>query len=205
MRWTLIVFIWLLSACSPGEPESSADAPASGGVAAPDADGWVTLFDGTNLDAFMMVGDANWTIEDGAVRADAGEGGHLVTNERYGNFELELEFFVSPDANSGVFIRCDDPQVLAAATCYEVNIYDTRPDQSYRTGGIVNYVEPAVILYTGGRWNRYLITADGTNQRAVLNGEEMYDIDDETYAEGHITLQFGTGVVMFRNVRIRQL
>jgi len=209
MRWTALLCVCFLSACAPTEPEGSADAPpaappaAGGAVVGPD--GWQTLFDGSNLEAFTMFGDANWTIDGDAVRADAGEGGHLVTNERFADFELEVEFFVSPDANSGVFIRCPDPEVITAGSCYEVNIYDTRPDQSYRTGGVVNFVEPSAILYTGGRWNRYHIWADGTNLRAVLNGEEMYDIEDSTYTDGNITLQFGNGVVMFRNVRIRRL
>jgi hypothetical protein len=205
MRWIVFCFVWLVSACAPTGPGDSADAPATTGNVSAGAGGWQTLFDGTDLSAFMLLGDANWTIEDGAVGADAGEGGHLVTNERYADFEFEVEFFVSPDANSGVFIRCDDPQNVTATSCYEVNIYDTRPDQTYRTGGVVNLVEPAAILYTGGRWNRYEIVADGTNLRAVLNGEEMYDVDDDTYADGHITLQFGSGVVKFRNARIRRL
>ena len=203
-RWTLIICAWLLAACAPQESEQSSEPAATGGgMAAPGE--WQTLFDGSDLSAFNQLGDANWTIEDGAVRADAGEGGHLVTTQSYANFELELEFFVSPDANSGVFIRCPDPEDIAAGTCYEVNIFDTRPDQSYRTGGVVNFVEPATILYTGGRWNRYYIYANGTNLRATLNGEDMYDIEDSTYADGYITLQFGMGTVMFRNVRIRQL
>lgn len=205
MRWTLYCSVWLLAACAPEGPVDSAGAPASAGAAAAASGEWQPLFDGTDLSAFMMTGDANWSIEGDVVGADAGEGGHLVTNERFADFELEVEFFVSPDANSGVFIRCDDPQQITATSCYEVNIYDTRADQTYRTGGIVNLVEPAVILYTGGRWNRYEISANGTTLRATLNGVEMYNVDDDTYADGHITLQFGSGVVKFRNVRIRRL
>ena len=41
-------------------------------------DGWVVLFDGKNLDNFNKLGDANWTIADGAVMADKGNG-FLVT------------------------------------------------------------------------------------------------------------------------------
>jgi hypothetical protein len=42
------------------------------------ADGWVTLFDGKNLDNFNQIGNANWRIEDGVVVADKGNG-FLVT------------------------------------------------------------------------------------------------------------------------------
>ena len=34
--------------------------------------GWMTLFDGTNLNNFKRVGDANWRIDDGLVIADLG-------------------------------------------------------------------------------------------------------------------------------------
>jgi hypothetical protein len=205
MRWSIFCLVGILSACAPSAPEDTAGSAAPAASSSAAIGEWQTLFDGTDLSAFMMTGDANWTIEDGAVGADAGDGGMLVTSERYSDFELELEFFVSVDANSGIFVRCDDPNDVGANTCYEINIYDTRPDQTYRTGGVVNFAEPAVILYTGGRWNRYAIVAEGSQMRVVLNGEEVVDMQDGTYADGHITLQYGSGVVKFRNVRIRRL
>src|SRR5215831_7571306 len=48
--------------------------------------GWVTLFDGKNLDHWNQVGNANWRLVDGVVQADKGEG-FLVTKETYGDFE----------------------------------------------------------------------------------------------------------------------
>ena len=54
-------------------------------------DGWTTLFDGSSLDGWNVLGDANWALEDGAVSADSGSG-FLVTEESYGDFELTLEF-----------------------------------------------------------------------------------------------------------------
>src|SRR3989442_14042797 len=91
-------------------------------------DGWVTLFDGKNLDHFNKIGDANWRIEDGVVVADKGNG-FLVTKDSYGDFQLRIEFWVGPDANSGIFIRSTDPQKLTATNAYEVNICDDRPEK----------------------------------------------------------------------------
>src|SRR6185295_3879378 len=73
--------------------------------------GFTTLFDGKNLDAFTRVGDANWTIVDGAVQADKGMGGYLVTKQSYGDFEIKAEFWVDEPANSGIFIRCGKPDM----------------------------------------------------------------------------------------------
>jgi hypothetical protein len=205
MRWITICSISLLWACAPPQGEDSAAPAAASSQNAPAGPGeWTTLFDGTDLGAFTMTGDANWSIEGDAVGADSGSG-MLVTKETYSDFELEVEFFVSMDANSGIFLRCADPQDIADTTCYEANIYDTRPDQTYRTGGIVHVAEPAAIMYTGGRWNRYELMADGTHLRVVLNGEQLVDTEDGQYTQGHIGLQYGAGVVKFRNVRVRRL
>jgi hypothetical protein len=110
---------------------------------------------------------------------------------------------VSPDANSGVFLRCSNPREIGAATCYEVNIFDQRPDPRYRTGAIVDVAEPAVMLETGDRWNTYEISAHGPHLVVKLNGETTVDTRHEKWVSGPIALQYGAGRVMFRNVRIR--
>jgi hypothetical protein len=190
-----------LCGCSPSEP--TADAGSSGGDApAASADGWQVLFDGSNLDAWNAVGDANWEIADGAVRADSGEG-FLVSDASYGDFDLSVEFWVDVEANSGVFIRCSSAEQIGADTCYEVNIFDTRPDQTYRTGSIVDYASPSQFIYTGGQWNTFEISADGQTLGVTLNGVDLVDTEDPTYSSGPIALQYGAGTVMFRNVRIR--
>ncbi len=164
----------------------------------------VALFDGGDLDQWVDLGDANWTVVDDVVQADSGNG-FLVSAESYGDFRLTLEFWTDPDANSGIFIRCSDPNDVGAANCYEVNIYDKRPDQTYRTGGIVNFAAPTSIIDAGDRWNSYEITAQGSRLLVELNGTVTVDIEDATYTDGPFALQYGAGIVKFRNVRIQQL
>jgi len=166
--------------------------------------GWTTLFDGSSLDGWVASGDANWNLVDGVVQADSG-GGHLVSEESYSDFVLTLDFWVDDPANSGVFIRCPDRDNIGAASCYEVNIYDQRADQTYRTGGIVDFAAPASQIDAGGQWNSYEIRADGSHLVVTLNGTVTVDIEDSTYAEGVFTLQYGSGIVKFRNVRIMPL
>lgn len=163
---------------------------------------WQTLFDGNSLAGWWQVDDANWRLMDGAVVADAGTG-FLLSAESYADFDLELEFWATPDANSGVFIRCADPSDIGAATCYEINIFDQRPDPKYRTGGIVDVAEPLVMLDTGEKWNRYEISAHGSRLVVKLNGQTTVDTNDDRFAAGPLALQYGAGRVMFRNVRIR--
>ena len=165
---------------------------------------FTTLFDGSSLDGWRALGSANWELGDGAVSANSGNG-FLVSEASYGDFELRLEFWVDESANSGIFIRCSDPQSVNDRNCYEVNIYDTRADQTYRTGGIVHLAAPSSVIMTGGRWNSYRITARGSRLVVVLNDTQLVDTTDDQFASGPIALQYGAGTVRFRNVRIRSL
>ena len=167
--------------------------------------GWTTLFDGKNIDAFNKVGDANWTIADGVLQADKGMGGYLVTKQPYTDFEIRAEFWVDTPANSGIFIRCDNAQMPGAEVCYEVNIFDTRPDPSYGTGGIVNVAKVATPIKAGGKWNTYEIRAQGSHLTVTLNGMKTADVMDTKHARGPFALQYGAGVVKFRKVEVRPL
>jgi hypothetical protein len=168
------------------------------------AQGFTTLFDGKTLNGWNIVGDANWEIVDGVVQANRGAG-YLVTPRPYGDFQITLDFWVSDDANSGVFIRCADPMMITAMNSYEVNIFDRRPDPAYRTGGIVNIAKPSSVINTGGKWNTYDITAQGPRLIVVLNGTRVVDVEHKGFTSGPIALQYGAGTVRFRNVRIRTL
>ena len=175
----------------------------------PGGQGWTTLFDGRNLDNFSQIGNANWRIADGAATADRGDG-FLVTKESYGDFELRAEFWADDDANSGIFIRCEDAMKITATNAYEVNIYDKRPDPSYGTGGIVNVAKVAPMPKAGGKWNVYEITAKGSRLVVKLNGAQTVDVQDSAHARGPIGLQYApgfnkAGIIKFRKVEIRQL
>jgi hypothetical protein len=190
-----VATISVSAACTPGH------GPAGGGSAAPEAP-WTTLFDGTSLAAWTTTGDANWQVSDGVVAADMGAG-FLVTRESYGDFELEVEFYVSPDANSGVFLRCANPAKPGSMTCYEVNIFDQRRDATYRTGAIVGVAKPNVKIDAGNRWNTYRIAVHGRHLIVTLNGETTVDVEDDKLVAGAIGLQYAGGQVKFRSVKIR--
>lgn len=166
------------------------------------AAGWTTLFDGSNLNNWNPIGTANWRLADGGVEATSGTG-FLVSKASYTDFELRLEVWVDPAANSGVFIRCSNPMEVTAMNSYEVNIFDMRPDPAYRTGAIVNVAKPMSMVNAGNRWNTLEIAAKGPRLTVRLNGMPMVDVQDTMHARGPIALQYGTGTVKFRNVQIR--
>jgi hypothetical protein len=177
--------------------------------------GWETLVDGDKgLENFTRLGDANWRAEDGAIVADKGKGGHLVSTKSYGNFDMRVEFWAATDTNSGIFIRCRDPKKISAADCYEVNIWDIRPEPKYGTGAIVDVAAVPVPIQNkaGGKWNTYEITAKGSQLTVKLNGVQTVDVQNGKLANGPFTLQFGPGVnnaqggpIKFRKVQVRPL
>jgi hypothetical protein len=165
---------------------------------------WTTLFDGTNLDHFTTVGNANWKLGGGMVEATSGPG-FLVTRDNYANFELRVEFWVDEGANSGVYMRCQDAKQITDKSCYEANIFDKRPDQSGRTGAIVHIAKPLAIVDAGGKWNTYEITAKGPELTVRLNGTVTAQAKDDKFTNGPIALQYMAGTVRFRRVQIRGL
>ena len=200
-RVLLLATALLLTACS----SMPAWVPGSG---------WTTLIDGDKgMDNFVRVGDANWRAEDGAIVADKGKGGFLMSKESYGDFQLRIEFWAAHDANSGIYMRCSDPKNLTDKTCYEANIFDQRPDQTYATGGIVHRGKVMQPVKAGGKWNVYEITAKGSTLSVLLNGTKTSEIGNVEFPRGPIALQYGTlppsgapgGVIKFRKVQIRPL
>lgn len=171
--------------------------------------GWTTLIDGnTGLENFNRVGDADWSAAGGAIQAAQGGAApaYLVSKSPYKDFKMRVEFWASEDANSGVFLRCQDAGKISDETCYEANIFDQRPDPTYGTGAIVKVAAVAQPTpRAGGRWNTYEITLRGAHLVLVLNGTRTVDVEDLKFADGPFALQWVRGTIRFRLVEIKPL
>ncbi|MCX7366961.1 MAG: DUF1080 domain-containing protein, partial [Alphaproteobacteria bacterium] len=115
------------------------------------------------------------------------------------------EFWADEEANSGIFIRCTDPKKIDAKQCYEVNIFDKRPDPSYGTGAIVDVAKVIPMPKAAGKWNTFDITAQGSHLVVIFNGQKTVDVQDSKLPAGAVALQYGSGVLKFRKVQIRSL
>ena len=176
------------------------------GAASGESDGWITLLDSTNKGEWSEVGKANWDMKDGALVADKLDGkdlSYLVSKNSYKDFEIRAEFWVDDAANSGIFIRCGQSDKIDSKICYEVNIFDKRPDPTYGTGAIVDVAKVDPMPKAAGKWNTYEITARGPHLTVVLNGQKTADVDDSKHLSGPFALQYGSGVVKFRKVQIK--
>ena len=93
-----------------------------------DKDGFINLIDGQSLNGWSIIGNGNWVIGNGMVEGNKAMG-FLVSDQSYKNFIIRAEFWANEDANSGIFLRCQDRTKVTSDNAYEVNIFDKRPDQ----------------------------------------------------------------------------
>jgi hypothetical protein len=181
---------------------------AATAATAQDKAGWVTLVDESSMGDWDRVGGANWTLVDDGIVAnelDNKDLAYLVSKTPYADFEIRAEFWTDANANSGIFLRCDNAKVIDSKNCYEVNIFDKRPDPTYGTGAIVDVAKVDPMPKAAEQWNTYEITAKGPHLTVLLNGQKTAEVDDSKHAKGPIALQYGSGLVKFRKVQIRPL
>lgn len=149
------------------------------------ADGFVVLFDGTNLDSW--VGDkTDYIVQNGNiyVTANYGDEGNLYTAKEYADFVYRFEFcFTRPGVNNGVGIRTD-MHTDAAYYGMEIQILDHDAPiyaglRDYQVHGSVYGVIPAkrIVFPELGTWNTEEIYAKGDHIRVIVNGEVIVDGD----------------------------
>lgn len=160
----------------------------------PGADGWVTLFDGRSTDAFLDAGGAafpkSWTVEEGTLRAIAGEAGRgLRTRDTYRSLELRFEWKAPPKGNSGIkyhlFYLLDGPG--SDGTGHEYQIADDGGDPGAikfpveRTGALYNQIAPqGAVPKPLGEFNQSAIIVRGRHREHWLNGVKVVEYESES-------------------------
>ncbi len=92
--------------------------------------GWKVLFDGTSTDAWRgfrrdAFPSAAWVTENGALKTlVGGDRCDLITKDKYKDFELELEWRVSPGGNSGIFYNVSEGETEGYYTGPEIQVLD---------------------------------------------------------------------------------
>jgi HEAT repeat protein len=192
------------------------------------AEGFVLLFNGKNLDGWIG-NKINHVVEDGviAIRPELGGHGNLYTEKEYANFNLRLEFKLTPGANNGLGIRT--PTVGDAAYAgMEFQVLDNTAEvyanlKPYQYHGSVYGVIAAKRGYLRpvGEWNEQEVIVDGTRIRIILNGTTIVDGDIADSIEngtvdgkdhpglkrksGHIGFLGHGSELWYRNIRIKEL
>ncbi|GGW99107.1 glycosyl hydrolase [Streptomyces malachitofuscus] len=179
--------------------------------------GYTSLFDGTGTAGWKQAGPGGFTLADGTLTSHGGLGLFWYDAKTFtGDYSLKLDWKLSGDDNSGVFVgfpASDDPW-SAVDNGYEIQIDAT--DAADRTTGAVYGFRSADLaardaaLNPPGEWNTYEIRVTGERLEIFLNGRKINDFTNTDPArslqQGHIGLQnHGDGDdAAFRNIRIKQ-
>jgi hypothetical protein len=191
-------------------------------------EGFVNLFDGTNIDQWMG-NTAGYVINDGAlvVVPDNGSGGNLYTKEEYADFIYRFEFQLTPGANNGIGVHAP-PVGDAAYVGMEIQVLDNEAPmyaslQPYQYHGSVYGIAPAKrgYLLPTGEWNKEEIMLKGSTIKVTLNGTVINEVDIKEATKngtadhkehpglarttGHIGFLGHGDVVRFKNMRIKRL
>jgi len=215
----------------------AADAGADGDIplsGVEDEAGWQPLFDGESLQGWRGYHDPDlpngWSAEDGVLHFSGGNG-DLVTIEEFSNFELSLEWRVSPGGNSGILYLAALGQEQIYMSAPEMQVLD---DQVHVDGGnpltsagaaYGLYPAPRGVVRPAGEWNQARVRVDNGHVEHWLNGQKIVDyvigspdwlqrVADSKFADwpaygqassGHIGLQDHGDEVWFRDIKIRVL
>lgn len=176
----------------------------------------ISLFNGKNLDGWIIYGTEKWHVEDGLLICESGEDkeyGYLGTEKFYKDFILTLEFKQNSNGNSGVFIRSTVNGIKVKGWQVEVAPMDLHTGgvyESYGRGWLIKPHPEKEKALKEGEWNRLKIKVQGEQLTSWLNGTEMVNFNDDEIGkgEGGIVLQIHSGgdvKVSWKNIKIKEL
>jgi hypothetical protein len=171
----------------------------------------VELFNGKDFTGWrpMIAGEAlGWEVKDGAMSNKAGAN-NLVTEEKFWNFDLHVEYKYGAGSNSGIGLRGR----------YEVQILDDfgKPPDSHGNGGLYGRITPtANASKKPGEWQTVDIRLIGRYVTVTLNGQKIIDKgeiagltamahDCDEALPGPISIQGDHGAVEFRKLTLTRL
>jgi hypothetical protein len=216
---------------------NAAQAPAAADntlTAAEKAAGWKLLFDGkttTGWHAYQKKDVTGWTVVNGELTR-TGQGGDLVTNDQYADFELSIDWKIAPKGNSGIFYRGleTEERIYYTAPEYQVLDNDGHPDAQNGpdrfAGANYDLIAPSKnVCHPAGQWNSTRIVVRGAHVEHWLNGEKVVEYELWTpewktlvannkfkqwpsygmAKTGHIALQDHGDTVAFKNIKLHLL
>lgn len=192
---------------------------------ADDAEGWVDLLPGNDLTKHWTT-KGNWSIDDeGVVTLTPREGekgwsrfdAYLWLNEEYTDFEIEFDYRVEKNGNSGFYFHVGD-KANPVANGIEVQIYDSHGKPAdkkltdHDSGGIIPGLPPTKnTANPAGEWNHFNVICKGRDLTVKLNGEvvNQLSLDNPRIKDrpdsGFIGFQDHALPLALRKIRVRAL
>jgi len=166
----------------------------------------IKIFNGLNLDGWHASKKKNqWVAENGILKSPQ-SGANIITDQKFNDFKLHIEFRYPEGSNSGVYLRGR----------YEIQVEDNRGQEPSSTffGGIYGFITPnEMAAKAPGEWQTYDVTLVGRRVTVVANGKKIITdqiipgitggaLDSKEGEPGPIMLQGDHGPVEYRNIII---
>ena len=210
------------------------------------ADGWQLLFNGKNLEGWRnfrkkTIGSA-WKVEDNAIALTKAQGndgwqvkdgGDIITDKEYQNYELTIEWKIQNCGNSGIIFNVFENEKFDYVwqTGPEMQVLDNlcHPDSrinTHRAGDLYDMIACKYeTVKPAGQWNQARLIIKNGKTEHWLNGRKLVEYEMftkewqamiakskfkdmkgfGTYKKGHIALQDHGDLVWYRNIKIKEL
>ena len=199
-------------------------------------EGWRLLFNGKNLDGWRTFQGreiTGWKVIDGVLNnsgVGSDHGGDIITREKFQNFELELDWKIAPQSNSGIFYHVNEKigtAIYESGPEYQLiddkGWPDKLRDDQYSGANYGMHAPKNAIVKDVNDWNQARIVVNGAHFQHYLNGVKVVDYylwDDDWMQlkekgkwkdypyygmalKGPIGLQDHGGLAQFRNIKIK--
>ena len=202
----ILVSIMLLSGCAGTDVDADSTPP-------------VSLFNGSDLNGWVIENNAAFSARDGLLVLNKGAG-WLRSEEEFGDFVLEMDFrFLEKEANSGIFVRTGPTSKKDnngwPDNGYQVQCKDTITEER-ALGTMIPYGAPpfkhesdraaiARAYRPTTQWNHYEIMCRGEDLAVKLNGTLITTASEIKNLRGHVGIQAEHGHLEFRDIRIQRL
>jgi 3-keto-disaccharide hydrolase len=191
----------------------------------PDAEGFVTLFDGSSLDGWKKAGENPDSIQlkDGAIVAN-GPRCHLfyVGDEQpFKNFDFKCDVLTRPSSNGGIYFHTKYQDSGWPAQGHECQVNNTFTSDPQKTGGVYKVAKVVEAPANDNEWFKYEIVVQGNHVVVKINDKVTADYIEDADAlakdksvepgrrvgEGTFALQAHDpgSTVMYRNIRVKKL
>jgi len=171
----------------------------------------VTLFDGHDLSGWQPAAPgrpSGWVVKEG-ILTNAPNATNLVSEKKFWNFSMDVEYRILPHSNSGIALRGR----------YELQLFDDadKPPSTHGSGAILGRIAPSLNpSYPAGEWQTLSVRLVGRQVTVIFNGIRVIDrqyidgptaiaLDANESEPGPILLQGDRGPVEFRKLVVYPL
>jgi len=246
MKKAIVIIIGLFFATINGNAQKKVSSPISNVLTVKQKkEGWKLLFDGKSTTGWhtfnkTTLGSA-WKVEEGALRLDASQkegwqtanGGDIVYDKIYKNFDFKIEWKISKAGNSGIMFYVQEGKQYEYPwqTGVECQVADNQYNEDgkidkCRAGDLYELVScNKDVAKRANEWNQLEIISDNGKLIVILNGVKVISttIWDKNWSEliavtkfndmpgfgtfktGKIALQDHNADVWYRNIMIKEL